>query len=94
MMGGMTGGTVNVSFIADAVLLLRFFEAGGRIRKAISVVKNRAGPHEDAIRELRVDAHGLRVGEPLTQLRGVLSGIPTYVGDREPLMEPRTRDGL
>lgn len=56
---------LNISYIADAVLLLRFFEAEGRIRKAISVLKNRAGPHEDAIREFRIDAEGLRVGEPL-----------------------------
>jgi circadian clock protein KaiC len=71
------------------VLLLRFFEAGGRIRKAISVLKNRAGQHEDAIREFRVDAQGVRVGEPLVDFRGVLTGTPEYTGERFPLMEDR-----
>ncbi|WBH17803.1 AAA family ATPase [Sphingomonas radiodurans] len=80
---------LNISYIADAVLLLRFFEAEGRIRKAISVLKNRAGPHEDAIREFRIDAEGLRVGEPLVAFRGVLTGTPEYTGDRAPLMEDR-----
>lgn len=80
---------LNISYIADAVLLLRFFEADGRIRKAISVLKNRAGAHEDAIREFRIDAEGLRVGEPLVTFRGVLTGTPEYTGDHAPLMEDR-----
>ena len=88
LVGTMTT-SLDISFIADAVLLLRFFEAGGRIRKAISVIKNRAGPHEDAIREFRVDARGVRVGEPLVAFRGVLTGTPEYLGDRSPLMEDR-----
>ncbi len=88
LLGSMTSA-FNVSYIADAVLLLRFFESAGRIRKAISVLKNRAGPHEDAIREFRVDAQGLRVGEPLTDFRGVLTGTPEYTGERSPLMEDR-----
>lgn len=80
---------LNISYVADAVLLLRFFEAGGRIRKAISVLKNRGGQHEDAIREFRVDAQGVRVGEPLVDFRGVLTGTPEYIGERSPLMEDR-----
>ncbi|AOH84423.1 circadian clock protein KaiC [Sphingomonas panacis] len=86
---GTMATNLNVSYVADAVVLLRFFEAGGRLRKAISVVKNRAGPHEDAIRELRIDAHGVRVGEPLTKFRGVMTGTPEYVGAGNPLMEDR-----
>jgi circadian clock protein KaiC len=80
---------LNISYIADAVLLLRFFEADGRIRKAISVLKNRAGKHEDAIRELRIDTGGVRVGQPLVNFRGVLTGTPEYTGSRTPLMEDR-----
>lgn len=88
LVGTMTTN-MNVSYIADAVCLIRFFEAEGRIRKAVSVLKNRAGPHEDAIRELRVDAQGVRVGEPLVAFRGVLTGTPEYTGARAPLMEDR-----
>ncbi len=88
LMGSMQT-SLNISYIADAVILLRFFEAEGRIRKAISVLKNRAGMHEDAIREFRIDSHGLRVGEPLVAFRGVLTGTPEYTGERSPLMEDR-----
>jgi circadian clock protein KaiC len=90
LMGNMATN-LNISYIADAVLLLRFFEAEGRIRKAISVIKNRAGRHEDAIRELRIDTHGIRLGDPLTAFHGVLTGTPEYSGMRSPLMEDRTR---
>ena len=86
---GVMQNAVDVSYLADAVLLLRFFEADGRIRKAICCTKNRSGAHEDAIRELRIDAGGIRVGEPLKAFRGVLNGTPEYVGRNEPLMENR-----
>lgn len=86
---GTMHASLNVSYVADAVLMLRFFEAEGRIRKAISVLKNRAGPHEDTLREFRVDAAGVRVGAPLAALKGVLTGTPEYVGERSPLMEDR-----
>jgi circadian clock protein KaiC len=87
LLGTLHMGGVNVSYIADTVLMLRFFEAEGRIRKALSVLKNRAGPHEDAIRELRIGGGGVRVGPPLTQFRGVLTGTPEFVGARAALME-------
>lgn len=80
LVGSMDTGALNVSYIADAVVLLRFFEAGGRIRKAISVIKNRSGKHEETIRELRIDGQGLQVGEPLTEFQGVLTGTPEFVG--------------
>ena len=89
LVGSMDTGQLNVSYIADTVILLRFFEAKGRIRKAISVIKNRAGKHEDTIRELHIDRHGLRVGEPLDGFRGVLTGTPEFVGDSRPLLENR-----
>ena len=87
--GTMQTAGLNVSYIADIVILLRFFESEGRIRKAISIVKNRSGQHEDTIRELRIDAQGIRVGEPLSEFKGVLTGTPEYVGARTPLMEDR-----
>ncbi|SAI69592.1 Circadian clock protein kinase kaiC [Bordetella ansorpii] len=90
---GSMSTNLNISYVADVVLMLRFFEAGGRMRKAISVVKNRGGPHEDAIRELRIDANGVRVGEPLTAFRGVMTGTPEYTGQPDPLMEDRGRHG-
>lgn len=83
---------LNISYIADIVLMLRFFEADGRIRKAISVLKNRGGAHEDAIREFRVDAQGIRIGQPLMNFRGVLTGTPEYTGERSPLLEDRARE--
>lgn len=90
LLGTMATSGLNISFIADAIILLRFFEAQGRIRKAISVLKNRGGPHEDHIRELRIDSKGVRVGEPLIEFKGVLTGTPEYVGERSPLMEDRS----
>jgi circadian clock protein KaiC len=80
---GMVGSMqqpVDISYIADAVVLLRYFEAEGRIRKAISVVKKRSGKHEDTIRELTIDSTGIHVGEPLVEFRGVLSGVPQFHG--------------
>jgi circadian clock protein KaiC len=82
---------IATSYIADAVLLLRFFEADGRIFKAISCLKNRGGAHEDAIRELRIDHGGLQIGAPLTQFRGVLTGIPSYRGSDQPLLDQAGR---
>lgn len=87
---GSMSTNLNISYVADAVILLRFFEAGGRVRKAISVLKNRGGVHEDTIRELRIDRDGVRVGEPLSRFRGILTGTPEYTGANEPLMEDRS----
>jgi circadian clock protein KaiC len=87
--GSMQTHGLDVSYIADVVILLRFFEAEGRIRKAISIVKNRSGAHEDTIREYRIDKEGVRVGGPLSDFKGILTGTPEYVGSRSPLMEDR-----
>jgi circadian clock protein KaiC len=66
----------DVSYLADTVILLRYFEAAGQVRKAISVLKKRAGAHEDSIRELSMDSSGLHIGEPLRDFRGILTGVP------------------
>jgi circadian clock protein KaiC len=80
---GAVESPIDLSYLSDAVLLLRFFEAQGTVRKAISVVKKRVGTHEDTIREFRLSARGLQFGEPLTDFQGVMSGIPTYVGSQQ-----------
>ncbi len=71
---------VDVSYLADAIVLLRYFEAMGDIRKAISIFKKRSGDHESAIRELRMSPGGIAIGEPLRSFQGVLTGVPRYVG--------------
>ena len=73
-------GPLDVSYMADTVVLLRHFEAGGSVRKAISVIKKRSGPHETTIRELKLAPGGISVGEPIKDFSGVLSGMPTFQG--------------
>jgi circadian clock protein KaiC len=85
---GTMQSPVDVSYIADSVLLLRYFEAEGRIRKAISVIKKRIGTHENTIREIVLDSRGITVGDPLSEFRGVLTTVPEYHGKREQLDEP------
>lgn len=86
LVGTMSTGNLNVSYIADAVVLFRFFESQGRIRKAISVIKNRGGPHEDTIRELKINGSGLALSAPLKQFKGILTGTPEFVGDSAALL--------
>jgi circadian clock protein KaiC len=78
---------VDVTYLADTVIMLRYFEAMGRVRRAISVIKKRDGAHENTIRELQISSEGLKVGNPLEEFQGVLRGIPTYIGKSAPLME-------
>ncbi|MEZ0168082.1 ATPase domain-containing protein [Microvirga sp. TS319] len=92
---GMVGqmvSPVDLTYLSDAVVLLRFFEADRRIRRALSVVKRRTGPHEETIREFRIDSQGLRVGPPLEQFRGVLTDVRTFEGQRASLLEERETD--
>ncbi|RYZ62514.1 MAG: hypothetical protein EOP09_18735 [Proteobacteria bacterium] len=85
MVGNSMTSPVDVSYLADTVVLLRHFEAFGEVRQAISVVKKRAGYHERSIRELQLSSQGIRVGEPLHDFRGVLTGVPEYIGEDGPL---------
>jgi circadian clock protein KaiC len=75
---GPMSSPIDVSYLADCVVLFRYFEAKGRIHKAVSVVKKRSGAHETSIRAFRMGQEGLRVGNPLENYHGVLSGIPNY----------------
>jgi circadian clock protein KaiC len=89
---GMIGDmkqTIDVTYLADSVIMLRYFEALGHVRRAISVVKKRTGAHEDTIREFRITSRGMEVGPALEEFQGVLRGVPTYVGGGEPLMRNR-----
>jgi len=78
---------VDVTYLADTVILLRYFEARGRVRRAISVIKKRTSAHEDTIREYRIGREGITLGEPLTGFQGVLRGVPELVGPDTQLLE-------
>jgi len=80
MLGTAVSSPTDVSYLADNVLLLRYFEAGGEVRQAISVMKRRSGPHERSIRELQIKAGKLAIGDPLSNFVGVLTGTPEYTG--------------
>ena len=91
MMGPGMNAPVDVSFLADTVILLRFFEAAGRVRQAVSVVKKRHGFHERTLRELRVGSHGMEIGDVLEEFQGVLTGVPRYRGKGEQLLDDQKK---
>jgi len=78
LVGQMMSSPTDVSYLADNVLLLRYFEAAGEVRQAISVVKRRSGPHERSIREMMFKDGRLTIGDPLRNFSGILSGVPEY----------------
>lgn len=80
---GQMATTLDVSYLADTVVLFRYFETHGEVRQALSVLKKRTGAHERTIRELRIGSRGLDIGEPLTHFRGVLTGVPAEAGPDE-----------
>jgi circadian clock protein KaiC len=78
---------VDITYLADTVILLRYFEALGKVRRAISIIKKRTGNHESTIREYRISSRGMTIGQPLESFQGVLRGVPTYMGASNPLLE-------
>lgn len=78
---------VDITYLADTVILLRYFEAMGRVRRAISIVKKRTGAHEETIREYRIGPNGIAMGEPLHQFQGVLRGVPNLAVNAEGLIQ-------
>jgi circadian clock protein KaiC len=78
---------VDITYLADTVILLRYFEATGKVRRAVSIIKKRTGPHEDTIREYRIGPNGVSLGSPLNDFQGVLRGVPNFVGGVEPLLD-------
>jgi circadian clock protein KaiC len=90
ILGTATGGDVDVSYLADTVLLFRYFEAKGAIKQAISVFKKRTGAHERTLRELQISGRGVAVGETLSAFRGVMTGVPQYEGAAPMLPEEQS----
>lgn len=86
MIGAQMQTPVDTTYLADNVVLFRYFEAEGVVRRAISAVKKRSGEHEHTIREMNITSEGIEIGRPLTEFQGVLSGVPTYVGSVHNLM--------
>ena len=78
---------VDVTYLADTVILLRYFEALGSVRRAMSIIKKRTGAHESTIREYRIDGRGLTIGQPLDGFQGILRGVPIYAGGGQPLLQ-------
>jgi circadian clock protein KaiC len=91
VIGSQMHTPVDASYLADAVILLRYFESQGEVRQAISVVKKRGGLHERTIREFGMSSGRLLVGDALRQFRGVLTGVPVYEGATEPLLGTERR---
>ena len=89
LIGTAMASPVDASYLADGVILLRFFEARGSVRNAISVVKKRNGPHEKTLREFTLSRGGIKIGEPLRDFHGVLTGTPHYTGASGPLLGER-----
>lgn len=89
MLGSAMQSPLDVSFLADTVILLRFFEASGQVRQAISVVKKRRGAHERTLREMKIGSSGVQIGEVLEQFEGVLTGVPRFRGSQEQLLRNR-----
>jgi circadian clock protein KaiC len=86
VLGSQMASPIDVSYLADNVILFRYFEAEGEVKQAISVVKRRNGPHERTIRELRMSDNKIEIGEPLRQFQGVLTGVLRFIGDTKPLL--------
>lgn len=82
---------IDVTYLADTVILLRYFEAMGKVRRAISIIKKRSGMHETTIREFRISNRGLSMGEPLESFHGVLRGVPSYAGTPATLIEGKDK---
>jgi circadian clock protein KaiC len=89
LIGGPMIAPVDASYLADAVILLRYFEMNGEVRQAISVVKKRGGAHERTLREFNMQEGRISVGEPLRDFRGVLTGVPIFQGAASPQKEGR-----
>ena len=87
VMGAMSG-PIDITYLADAVMLLRFFEAEGEIRRVISMTKRRTGAHEIALREMSIGDGGVRVGPQLRDFRGVLTGVPLRVERDDRVADP------
>lgn len=91
IIGSSAGTEVDVSYLADTVLLFRYFECRGEILQALSIFKKRTGAHERTLRQLRISEQGVSVGEPLREFRGVMTGVPQFEGKAEMLPDRGAR---
>jgi circadian clock protein KaiC len=80
LLGSAMQSPVDVTYLADTVIVLRYFEAFGEVRQALAVVKKRSGSHERSIREFRLSSEGIQIGGPLKDFEGVLTGVPRFTG--------------
>ena len=80
---------IDTTYLADTVILFRYFEAMGEVRQAVSVLKKRSGKHERTIRELSLGENGITIGQPLKDFQGVLSGTPVYCGPDKAFTRPK-----
>ena len=87
MVGRVMHSPIDATYLADNVILFRYFEARGKVRRAVSVIKKRSGPHEITIRELNITSTGIEVGRPLSDFQGILQGTPTFFGNADELIE-------
>jgi circadian clock protein KaiC len=87
LVGSAMASPVDVTYLADTVVVLRYFEAFGQVMQALSVIKRRTGAHEHTIRQFHLKSTGIELGEPLRDFEGVLTGVPSYKGSREALLE-------
>lgn len=90
MLGLSMNSPVDASYLADSIVMLRYFELGGKVKKALSVMKKRTGGHEGSIRELWFNKDGIHLSEPLLELRGVLTGVPVELGGEAAVRPSRT----
>jgi circadian clock protein KaiC len=90
LVGSAMQTPVDVTYLADSVIVLRYFEAFGEVKLAVAVIKKRTGGHERSIREFHISPDGLQIGRPLKDFEGVLTGVPTFTGKRETLIQQDT----
>jgi circadian clock protein KaiC len=93
LIGNTMTSAVDASYLADSVILLRYYESAGAVRNAISVLKKRSGRHERTIREFSLGPGGITIGRPLRDFHGVLTGVPTFTGDPKALARHESGDG-
>jgi circadian clock protein KaiC len=86
LLGTAMASPVDITYLADTVIVLRYFEAGGEVKQALSVIKKRKGGHERTIREMRFTPRGIRIGRPLHEFHGILTGVPTYTGSTREML--------
>lgn len=86
LLGNSMQTSLDTSYLADTVILFRYFESMGEVKQLISVMKKRSGHHERTIREIRVDSEGIKIGMPLYQFHGLLTGTPVFTGNDDKLL--------